>query len=334
MTEKMNSVNENISLKVGVSIINENPVVANAFNEFVGQVASTIGNDNQIDENECIEDIIDSHNSHFSIKLIRENIETVGPEFHFQEVNDCDVKKLIENLDAKKGPGYDTLPPKLIKAASAEFTKPLTSLINQSVELCHFPGGLKMAELAPLYKSSDSLYTVNYRSVNALTCFSKIFERVYHNQLYAYFDMLLSSLLAAFRKHYNCQHVLINLIEKCREALDSLEYFGLMIMDLSKAFDCLPHRLFLCKLHKYGVSKEACQLLHSYLMRRQRVKIGCWRSEWAEMNKGVPQGSVLGPLIISTFINDIIIYLHGDCSIFNYAYDNTIGIAHQDLNEL
>ena len=130
------------------------------------------------------------------------------------------------------------------------------------------------------------------------------FERVYHNQLY--FDTLLSSLLAAFRKHYNCQHVLINLIEKCRQTLDSREYFGLIIMDLSKAFDCLPHRLFFCKLHKYGVSKEACQLLHSYLMnRRQRVKIACFRSKWVEMNKGVPQGSVHGPLIFNIFINDI-----------------------------
>ena len=114
---------------MGDSIINENSVVANAFNEYFGQVASTIANDKTIDENECIEDIIESHNNHLSIKLIRENIETVGPEFHFQEVNDCDVKILIENLDAKKGPGYDTLPPKLIKAASAEFTIPLTSLI-------------------------------------------------------------------------------------------------------------------------------------------------------------------------------------------------------------
>ena len=174
MTQKVRSVNENIRLKVGDSIINENSAVANAFNEYCGQVASTIGNDNPIDENECIEDIIESHNNHLIIQLIRENIETVGPDVHFREVNDCDVKKLIENLE--KGPGYDTLPPKLIKAASAEFTKPLTSLINQSVKLCHFHDGLKMAELAPLCKSSDSLYTVNNRPVNVLTCFSTILK--------------------------------------------------------------------------------------------------------------------------------------------------------------
>ena len=90
-----------------------------------------------------------------------------------------------------------------------------------------------------------------------------------------------------------------------------------------------------CKLHEYGVSKEACQLLHSYLMnRRQHVKTGCSRSEWVEMNKGVPQGSVLGTLIFNIFINDIIFYLRRDCSISNHIDGNPIGITHKDLNEL
>ena len=161
---------------VGESIIDANTAVASAFHEYVGQVASTIGNTNPIDENECIEGIIWSHNNHLSIKVILENIETVGPEFHFQEVNYSDVKKFIENLDARKGRGYDTLQRKLTIAASAELTKPLTSLVNQSVKLCHLPGGLKMAELAPLYKSSDSLYTGNCRPVNVLTCFQRFLK--------------------------------------------------------------------------------------------------------------------------------------------------------------
>ena len=181
MTDKVKSSNESISIKIGNSIVNEHAVVANAFNEYFSHVASTIGNDKPIEEDECIESIIESHNDHLSLHLIRDNVGRIGDVFNFQEVNECEVKKLIENLNPKKGPGYDMLPPKLIKAASAEFTKPLTSLVNQSVKSCHFPEGLKLAELAPLYKSCDSLHTGIYRPVNIFTCLSKIFERVYYN---------------------------------------------------------------------------------------------------------------------------------------------------------
>ena len=211
MTDKVKSSNESIRIKIGNSIVNEHAVVAKAFNEYFGQVASTIGNDKPFEEDECIESIIESHNDHLSLHLIRDNVGCIGNVFNFQELNECEVKKLIENLNPKKRPGYDMLPPKLIKAASAEFTKPLTSHVYQSVKSCHFPEGLKLAELAPLYKSCDNLHTGIYRPVNIFTCLSKIFERVYYNQLYGYFDKLLSSLLAAFRKHYICQHVLINL---------------------------------------------------------------------------------------------------------------------------
>ena len=103
-------------------------------------------------------------------------------------------------------------------------------------------------------------------------------EYVYHKQLCMYFDQILSCLIAAFRKKYNCQHVLIKLIENCRQVLDDRQNIGLMLLDLSKAFDCLPHRLLLSKLYTCGVSLEACQLIRSYLINRaQRVRIGCLR---------------------------------------------------------
>ena len=138
-------------------------------------------------------------------------------------------------------------------------------------------------------------------------------------------------LLSAFRKRYCCDHVLIKLIEDCTQALDSHEHMGFVLIDLSKAFDCLPHRLLLCKLRKYGVSPHACQLIRFYLSnKKKRVKIGRTRSDWLNISKGVSQGSVFGSLLFNIFINDLIYNIQDQGMIYNYADDNTIGIRHSD----
>ena len=138
--------------------------------------------------------------------------------------------------------------------------------------------------------------------------------------------------MSAFRKKYDgCHHVLTRLIEDCKKALHKHMHVGLLLLDLSKAFDCLPHKLLLCKLHAYGVSCDACDLLCSYLTNRtQRVKISTVKSDWAKSIKGIPQGSVLGPMLFNVFING----LTYTCPLYNYADDNTLGFWHNELNDL
>ena len=112
-------------------------------------------------------------------------------------------------------------------------------------------------------------------------------------------------------------------------------HVGLLLLDLSKAFDCLPHKLLLCKLHAYGVSRDACDLLCYYSTNRfQRVKISSVKSDWAKSIKGVPQGSVLGPMLFNVFINDLTYVVENMCPLYNYADDNTVGFWHNGLDDL
>ena len=124
------------------------------------------------------------------------------------------------------------------------------------------------------------------------------------------------------------------MIEHFKKSLDNGEYVACLSMDLSKAFDCLPHCLTICKLYSYGVSREACTLIASYLRgRKQRIKLGNSRSEWVELLKGVPQGSILGPLIFNIFLNDIF-YFVSNSDLYNYADDNCISVSHKDISVL
>ena len=251
--------------------------------------------------------------------------------FQFQCINHSDVVKIINDFDGKKAQGYDRMPTKLMQKSAAYIASDIAKMINDSMTKCVFPDNLKFAEVSSLFKTKDTLNKVNYRPVSILVANpimmillmwngdvvenfknllhftgvrtadgSKIYEKAVGVHLTGYFNSIFSILLSAFRKGYSCQSALLNMIEKFKSALDKGEFVACISMDISKAFDCLPHCLTICKLFSYGLSWEACTLLASYLFqRKQRVTIGNVKSEWGEIGKGVPQCSILGPLILT-----------------------------------
>ena len=145
-----------------------------------------------------------------------------------------------------------------------------------------------------------------------------------YEHLIPFVECFLSPLLCGFRKGYNSQHALLKFLETCKITMDNGDFAGALLMDLSKAFDCLNHELLLAKLHAYGFSRSVLALIHGYLSnRRQRVKINGSFSMWKNTNLGVPQSSVLGPLLFKIHINDIFLLMNGT-EICNYADDTTL----------
>jgi hypothetical protein len=276
-------------------------------------------------------DLIEHYKDHESIKKINSKLANNFTRFDFHSVNNGDVLKKLCKIQTNKSCGFDNLPAKLIKCGAEVLSRSFTPIVNSIIITQTFPASLKCAEISPIYKKGDNLQKSNYRPVSVLTILSKIAEGILCDQLLEHFCELLSEYLSAYRKGYCCENVLIKCIEDWRNALDNNEYVGAILIDLSKAFDSLPHGLLIAKLFSYGLSTHACNLIMNYLSdRHQRVKMQNVVSDWQIIKRGVPQGSLMGPLLFNIFLNDIFLFLDNGCSIYNYADDNTLSYHHSD----
>ena len=302
------------------SIISDASKVADIFNMYYVSIAEYKHQNDGLDHLD-FDNAIDKHASYTSISLIKQTISE-NYEFSFSPISAQSMSKYISLLKSNKAVGHDGLHAVFLKFSGDNMFTSLCNVFNASISSCDFPSTLKWADINPIYKTKDNLCIENYRSVNVLAVVSKIFERILSDQLMAYFLSILSHSLSAYKAGYSCQHVILQLTDFGRQSLDEGNCVWIVAMDLSKAFDSIPQGLLIAKLSAYGVSKQACNLIIKYLCnRRQRTKVRGKCNEWVTINRGVPQGSILGPLLCNIFVNDLF-YTDMDGMICNYADDN------------
>ena len=228
-----------------------------------------------LDENiVSVTDAIHKYKGHPSVEQIKKHYSDDIRNFYFQSVDADSLMLMIKKHDSKKAIGYDNIPGKVIKIAHQELANPLCNLINHSMKMKCFPSIMKFAEVTPVYRKENNLKRDNYRPLSIVTVITKLYENVLNTQMVNHFYVMFNELLAAFRKFYSCQTLLIKFIKNLKSALDKGHKIGNVYMDLSKAFDCLSHGLLIAKLHANSLSEAACETMLDYLKgRKQWVKI-------------------------------------------------------------
>ena len=237
------------------------------------------------------------------------------------------INKIIKRLNPNKAIGPNKIPPKIVILSVNIINSHLANIISYDSDNNSFSERAKIAAVGPIYKKSDRDKIENYRPASILNCFSKVNERFLHEKFKLFVELFLSGFVAAYRERYSCNHVIMRLIENWKRTLDENFQIGTVLMDLSKSFDCIPHDLVIAKFYAYGLSEETTTFFYSYLNRTgQRVRISDIRSSLQVLISGVPQGSILSPIVFNIFLNDLLEILKNS-DVYNFADEITVSIA-------
>ena len=300
------------------TVVTDDFDVAECFNSYFSSVAAEL-------------DVKIPQSSHDPLAWIPSNDST----FNLSPASSEEISAVINNLKNTKS-GLDVLPVKTFKENINTLKPVMLSIVNQCFSTGCFPRVLKLGIVTPIFKKGDKSMVSNYRPITCLHYFSKIIERILYNRVNEYFinNALLHENQFGFRRGRSTEHAILKMLDFMYDAVDRKNYGLAVLIDYKKAFDTINHLILGKKLLKYGVGGNELSLIIDYIADRpQKVRIGSTLSNTKTLNIGLPQGSVLSPLLFIIYINDLN-FLSDNFTPILFADDTTLLFQNNSYNDL
>ena len=322
---KLNNKKDTISSISKENIkIHNGKLIANEFSEFFASVGKAYSNK--------IKKSRKSYNEYMSSSNLN--------SLYFIPTCKNEIESIVKTFKNKTSSGIDEISNKLLKLIIRDISTHLEIIFNKSLSEGKVPSDLKKAIIVPIYKGKEKTNINNYRPVSLLTAISKILEKIIYKRLYVFLETnnILYDSQYGFRPKRNTVDAITEMIGNVLKSLDNKKFNALILLDLSKAFDTIDHKILSHKLYKYGIRGVCLDWFNDYLNNRMHcVKIQkdnlTIYSDFSIINTGVPQGSVLGPLLYLIYINDFNNALEIMKSI-SFADDTNLILSRHDIDEL
>ena len=280
---------------------------------------------------EQVSDIVNNIYDNNNYVDLMNDLDKPNCTFKFSNVTVEEVYAAILNMSNSSSLDIYNLNSKLLKYAAQFICEPLTHIFNSCISNCVFPEYLKFTKVIPVYKKGSQMEFSNYRPISIIPVVSKVFERLLNKQVINYLEenSLFSICQFGFRKGFSTIEAVTGFVTRSLDALEKGEVVRGCFYDLSKAFDTISHEILMYKLSHYGFDNSSVSLLLSYLSDRyQSTYLKGKNSQFAHVKYGVPQGSVLGPVLFLVYINDLPKVVRDEClQMFLYADDLALNVC-------